>query len=381
MTCSRRMRCAVRRRRGGQRRPDRLDVDASQQLADVEALADARAVGGDAPRRRSPPRAASSGRSSASSSTGGSATSSSPRSCRSRLWRLSSLLLGPSSSNRRRGRPWAAMLARGRGGRRRPAARAAARMPRSQPPDPCSNDPTMPPTPSPPTVPTCSPSSNSRSARRSRSAPRRRRPPSAWTWACRCRCACGEVETIEYQRDRGMAVTVYFGTRKGSASTADLSAGALRETVAKACSIARFTAEDPVRGHRRCRTRWRRDIPDLDLAHPWDVTPERACELALECEAAAMAVDRAHHQFRGRGRQHASRRARLRQLARLPRCLSRHRAQPELRGARRRGRGDGARLLVLDRARLARTRGRGSRSAARPASARCAASARGSSAR
>ena len=31
----------------------------------------------------------------------------------------------------------------------------------------------------------------------------------------------GEVETVEYQRDRGMAVTVYFGTRKGSASTAD----------------------------------------------------------------------------------------------------------------------------------------------------------------
>ena len=44
----------------------------------------------------------------------------------------------------------------------------------------------------------------------------------------------GEVETVEYQRDRGMGVTVYFGTRKGSASTADLGAGALRETVAKA---------------------------------------------------------------------------------------------------------------------------------------------------
>src|SRR5512146_3147577 len=52
----------------------------------------------------------------------------------------------------------------------------------------------------------------------------------------------GEVETIEYQRDRGMAVTVYFDTRKGTASTADLGAEALRETVAKACSIARFTA-------------------------------------------------------------------------------------------------------------------------------------------
>ena len=100
----------------------------------------------------------------------------------------------------------------------------------------------------------------------------------------------GEAETIEYQRDRGMAVTVYFGTRKGSASTADLSAGALRETVAKACSIARFTAEDPCAGIADPDT-LATDIPDLDLAHPWDVTPERACEIALECEAAALAVD------------------------------------------------------------------------------------------
>jgi cbb3-type cytochrome oxidase maturation protein len=58
----------------------------------------------------------------------------------------------------------------------------------------------------------------------------------------------GEVETVEYQRDRGMGVTVYFGTRKGTASTADLSPAALRETVGKACSIARFTAEDPCAG-------------------------------------------------------------------------------------------------------------------------------------
>ena len=100
----------------------------------------------------------------------------------------------------------------------------------------------------------------------------------------------GEVETVEYQRDRGMGVTVYFGTRKGSASTADLSAAGLRETVAKACSIARFTAEDPCAGLADPDTLATK-IPDLALSHPWDITPERACELALECEAAAMDVD------------------------------------------------------------------------------------------
>jgi PmbA protein len=100
----------------------------------------------------------------------------------------------------------------------------------------------------------------------------------------------GEVETIEYQRDRGMGVTVYFGTRKGSASTGDLGAAALRETVAKACTIARFTAEDPCAGLPDPQD-LAVDVPSLDLSHPWDISPERACEMAIECEAAAMAVD------------------------------------------------------------------------------------------
>lgn len=100
----------------------------------------------------------------------------------------------------------------------------------------------------------------------------------------------GEIETVEYQRDRGMGVTVYFGTRKGSASTADLSPAALRETVGKACSIARYTAEDPCAGLADPDT-LATDIPDLDLSHPWDLTPEQACEMAIACEAAAMAVD------------------------------------------------------------------------------------------
>src|SRR6202046_4556922 len=58
----------------------------------------------------------------------------------------------------------------------------------------------------------------------------------------------GEVETLEHQRDRSMGITVYFGQRKGTASTADFSLEAVRATVAKACSIARFTAEDESAG-------------------------------------------------------------------------------------------------------------------------------------
>ena len=101
----------------------------------------------------------------------------------------------------------------------------------------------------------------------------------------------GEVETLEYQRDRGMGVTIYRGKRKGSASTADLSAQAIRESVAKAVSIAGFTAEDECAGLPDADT-IARDVPDLDLFHPWQIEPDRARDLAVACEAAALAVDK-----------------------------------------------------------------------------------------
>lgn len=99
-----------------------------------------------------------------------------------------------------------------------------------------------------------------------------------------------DVETLEYHRDRGMGITVYRGKRKGSASTGDLSEHAIRDTVAKACSIASFTAEDPCAGLPDADT-LATAIPDLDLNHPWDIEPDAARELAITCEAAALDAD------------------------------------------------------------------------------------------
>ncbi len=100
----------------------------------------------------------------------------------------------------------------------------------------------------------------------------------------------GEVDTIEYQRDRGLGVTVYFGQRKGAASTADLTPAAVRQTVAKACAIARYTAEDPYAGLVDPEA-LAHQIPDLDLDHPWSVTAESAIELARACEGEGLALD------------------------------------------------------------------------------------------
>jgi PmbA protein len=100
----------------------------------------------------------------------------------------------------------------------------------------------------------------------------------------------GEVETLEHQRDRSMGITVYFGQRKGSASTADFSLDAVRATVAKACSIARFTAEDSASGLADAALMTRTKL-DLDLFHPWDVSADAAIETAKACEAAALKFD------------------------------------------------------------------------------------------
>ena len=100
----------------------------------------------------------------------------------------------------------------------------------------------------------------------------------------------GEVETVEATRDRGIAVTVYFGQRKGSASTADLREASLEATVAQACAIAKFTEDDAAAG-----------LADADLMattqrefdgwHPAAFDADRAIDTALACEAAGRALD------------------------------------------------------------------------------------------
>lgn len=100
----------------------------------------------------------------------------------------------------------------------------------------------------------------------------------------------GEVETLEHHRQRGLAVTVYSGQSRGSASTADWRPAAIRATVHSAIAIARHTAADPYAGLADP-ARLARDIPDLDLYHPWSLSAEAAIEWARDCEAAARAVD------------------------------------------------------------------------------------------
>ncbi|HYC45111.1 MAG TPA: metalloprotease PmbA [Burkholderiales bacterium] len=101
----------------------------------------------------------------------------------------------------------------------------------------------------------------------------------------------GEVETIEYNRDKGIGVTVYVGQQRGHASSSDFSEQAMRDTVDAALSIASFTSPDDCAGLADPEL-LARDFPDLDLWHPWDLPVERAIELAKTAEDAGFAVSR-----------------------------------------------------------------------------------------
>lgn len=101
----------------------------------------------------------------------------------------------------------------------------------------------------------------------------------------------GEVETIEYNRDKGLGITVYIGQQRGNASTSDFSPQAIRDTVDAALSIARYTAKDECSGLPDA-DKLVRDYADLDLYHPWTLPVDDAIELARECEQAALDADK-----------------------------------------------------------------------------------------
>lgn len=101
----------------------------------------------------------------------------------------------------------------------------------------------------------------------------------------------GEIETLEFHNDRALSVVVFIGQRKGAASSSDDSEGSVRETVAAALAIAQQTGEDAHSGLAEPEL-LARDVPDLELCHPWAITPAEAIAQAQACEAAGRADPR-----------------------------------------------------------------------------------------
>ncbi len=101
----------------------------------------------------------------------------------------------------------------------------------------------------------------------------------------------GDVETITYNNDKSIGVTVYLDQQQGSATTSDISPAALQSTVAAACAIAQLTGADPYAGLAE-EALLAKKYPELDLYHPWDISVEDGIALALKCENYARSLDK-----------------------------------------------------------------------------------------
>jgi PmbA protein len=100
----------------------------------------------------------------------------------------------------------------------------------------------------------------------------------------------GDVENLEYTNDRGLGITVYRDSRKGSASTSDVRPEAVREAVSKACTFASCTAQDSCSGLADADLMCT-DVKDLQLDFLWTIEAADAIEMAIECEAAGLQFD------------------------------------------------------------------------------------------
>lgn len=100
-----------------------------------------------------------------------------------------------------------------------------------------------------------------------------------------------EIENVEFTNDGALGISVYMGQQKGNASTSDLSESAIKNVVEAALAIAKYTSPDDCTGLAD-KDLMAFNAPDLELYHAADVDVDKATELALQAEQAALQADK-----------------------------------------------------------------------------------------
>ena len=99
-----------------------------------------------------------------------------------------------------------------------------------------------------------------------------------------------EIENVEFNNDGALGISVYVGQQKGNASTSDLTPEAIKNTVEAALAIAKYTSPDDCAGLAN-KELMAFDAPDLDLYHAAEIDVDKAVQLALDTEKAALEHD------------------------------------------------------------------------------------------
>ncbi|MCL1050090.1 metalloprotease PmbA [Shewanella abyssi] len=100
-----------------------------------------------------------------------------------------------------------------------------------------------------------------------------------------------EVETVEFNKDGALGITLFREGCKGSSSTSDLSPAAIKQAVKAADDIARFTSADPYNGLAD-KSLMATEFTELDLYHPQDISPEELTRISVLAEEAALDTDK-----------------------------------------------------------------------------------------
>jgi PmbA protein len=102
----------------------------------------------------------------------------------------------------------------------------------------------------------------------------------------------GEVEKISQAQEKRLGLRLFFGLSSATASTSDISKGAIERLVEDTCAMARVTAQDKYNGLPAAED-LARNFPDLDLFddRTRSLSVEEKIELALETEKTALNFD------------------------------------------------------------------------------------------
>jgi PmbA protein len=100
----------------------------------------------------------------------------------------------------------------------------------------------------------------------------------------------GELEGMEREEARSVALRAFIGKRQAAASSTDLSANGLKTLAERTVAMARAAPEDRFCGLLEERYHARGERPELEQADAARPTPQQLLELARACEAASLAI-------------------------------------------------------------------------------------------
>lgn len=100
----------------------------------------------------------------------------------------------------------------------------------------------------------------------------------------------GELEGMEREEARSVALRAFIGKQQASASSNDLSANGLRDLAQRTVAMAKYAPEDKFAGLLDARYHSKGAIPDLEQSDTARPSPEQLLELAKRCEAASLAI-------------------------------------------------------------------------------------------